>query len=261
MNKILRAAEIIFSKLNWLQYTASPTKLADGQYTQMQGDDDGNLKVSIAGAADGISLGSSSVGGGNNTYSTEAGDITGAIVNGTKGITITIVNTQLGTPTALNFAKGSVQRNRAGVITTCPLTNVVYDGGVLTLSDMADNFATGDTVSVTCVGPEKQINFRKLTKTNDDVTNHPVGLQFITLTDSGVISAVPCRVRGMRVNSTDAGTAKIWDNASAGSGTVYTDTCTPAVGSHELFNGQTGNGAYFTKGGTAISVTFFFEVI
>lgn len=157
------------SGLAQVEYQANPVALNDTNISVLQGDGFGNLKVSVVGGS------SSSVGGGNNTYSTEAGDITGAIVNGTKGITITIVNTQLGTPTALNFAEGSVQRNRGGVFTTCPLTNVVYTGGVLSLPDMTDSFATGDTVTVTCVGADKQVVLESLNKTDDSITSYPVG--------------------------------------------------------------------------------------
>lgn len=98
-----------------------------------------------------------------------------------------------------------------------------------------------------------------LDKTNDHVTNHPVGLTYVNLSASGVVLAVPGRIRGMYVNSTNAGTVKLWDNASAGSGTVINNTITPAIGYHELGNAAVTNGVYATIGGTALDVTFYVE--
>lgn len=97
-----------------------------------------------------------------------------------------------------------------------------------------------------------------LDKTNDHVTNHPVGLTYVNLSASGVVLTGAGRLRGMYVNSTNAGTVKIYDN-TAGSGTVVNNTITPAVGYHELGNAAVGTGVYATIGGTALDVTFYVE--
>lgn len=64
------------------------------------------------------------------------------------------------------------------------------------------------------------------------------------------------RLVGMYVNSTSAGTVKLWDN-TAGSGTVINNTITPAVGYHNLGNISFNVGLYATLGGT-IDVTFYY---
>jgi len=62
---------------------------------------------------------------------------------------------------------------------------------------------------------------------------------------------------GMYVNSTSAGTIKLWDNTAA-SGTVIFNTITPAVGYHNLGNVTFSTGLYATIGAT-LDVTLFYE--
>lgn len=63
---------------------------------------------------------------------------------------------------------------------------------------------------------------------------------------------------GMYVNSTSAGTIKIYDNASAQSGTVINNTITPAIGNHWLGNCAFQNGLSVTITGT-LDVTLYFQ--
>lgn len=100
----------------------------------------------------------------------------------------------------------------------------------------------------------------KLDETNDHVTNHPVGMTYVNLTASGQVLAAPGVLKGMYVNSTNAGTVKIYDN-TAGSGTVINNTITPAIGYHSLGDAACATGAYATIGGTALDVTFYVETI
>ena len=96
-----------------------------------------------------------------------------------------------------------------------------------------------------------------LHKSIDSVTASPEETSYVNLTASGVVCGATCKLIGMYVNSTSAGTVKFWDNASAGSGTVINNTITPAVGYHPLGRARAGNGVYATIGGT-IDVTFYY---
>lgn len=206
---------------------------------------------------------SSSVGGGLSTYSNPQGDYTAAIVNNTRTIALTLPNgSQLGTVTVANLANGSVTLIKAdGTKSNVPLGHISITADVITLPDAEAVFVTGDIVVVCLVGPEKQINFRKLTKTNDEVTNHPVGLTPVNLSASGAVLAVPGRFRGFFVNSFAAtATLKLWDNPSAGSGTVVNNTITiDHNGYYEAGNAIVGNGLYATIAVAALDVTFYVE--
>lgn len=85
------------------------------------------------------------------------------------------------------------------------------------------------------------------------------GFKYANLSASGKVNGDnPCRVAGFYVNSTNAGTLKLWDN-NAGSGTVAFNTITPAVGAHifarpVIFN----NACYATIAGTALDVTIIY---
>lgn len=96
-----------------------------------------------------------------------------------------------------------------------------------------------------------------LDRTNDHITNHPTGLSFVNLTASALVLTGAGRLRGMYVNSTSAGTIKLWDNTAA-SGTIINNTITPAVGYHDLGNASVGTGIYATIGGT-LDVTLYYE--
>ena len=73
------------------------------------------------------------------------------------------------------------------------------------------------------------------------------------ISSSGAIKTAPGRVRGVVINSHTSGTLKLWDNATAGSGTILFNTISFAVGEHyiNLFNCQFVNGLFATIGGTA----------
>ena len=79
----------------------------------------------------------------------------------------------------------------------------------------------------------------------------------VNLTATAQIKAGNGVLVGMYVNSTNSGTVKLWDSLTA-SGTVLNNTITPAVGYHELGNTSFNTGLFFTKGGTAIDVTFYY---
>ena len=94
-------------------------------------------------------------------------------------------------------------------------------------------------------------------KTIDSITSRPEGTVPVNLTASGVVSAVPCLLTGAFVNSFSSGTTKLYDNASAASGTVLNNTITwPAVGYYPLGVPLTANGVYATIGGT-LDITFY----
>lgn len=77
------------------------------------------------------------------------------------------------------------------------------------------------------------------------------------LTATGAIKTKPGVLRGMYVNSTTAGTIKLWDSLSA-SGLVMNNTITPAVGWHDLGNTGFSIGLYATIGGT-LDVTLYYD--
>ena len=79
----------------------------------------------------------------------------------------------------------------------------------------------------------------------------------VRLTASGVLRAAPGTIKGFYVSSHTSGTVKIWDNPSAGSGTVVVNTITLAAGPQwvELGGLFGSTGLYATIGGTA-DITF-----
>lgn len=76
-------------------------------------------------------------------------------------------------------------------------------------------------------------------------------------TSSALIKTGAGTLVGMYVNSTSAGTIKLWDN-TAGSGTVINNTITPAIGYHNLGNTAFTTGLYATIGGT-LDVTLYYK--
>jgi hypothetical protein len=95
---------------------------------------------------------SAATGGGSSTYSTAQGDITATPTVGTTNITVTGLPFTL---TAEQIANGVVKRIASdGTVTVVDTGSVVVSGGVITLAD-ADNFVSGDTVSVSLTGPDK----------------------------------------------------------------------------------------------------------
>lgn len=76
------------------------------------------------------------------------------------------------------------------------------------------------------------------------------------LTVSGAVKTTSGRLVGMYVNSTTAGTVKLWDSLSA-AGAVINNTITPAIGYHALGNVSFTIGLFATIGG-ALDVTFYY---
>lgn len=80
---------------------------------------------------------------------------------------------------------------------------------------------------------------------------------YTNLTASALIKTGKGRLKGMYVNSTTAGTIKLWDNTSAAT-TVINNTITPAIGYHNLGTVAFNTGLYVTIGGT-LDVTLHWE--
>lgn len=76
------------------------------------------------------------------------------------------------------------------------------------------------------------------------------------MTASGAIKTGFGKLRGMYVNSTTAGTVKLWDSLSAAGATIN-NTITPAIGWHELGDCSFTIGLFATIGGT-LDVTFYY---
>lgn len=98
------------------------------------------------------------VNAGSNIYSNVAGDFTATANVGAKTITLSsYANTILSsTITVKNFAVSLIKRvSSTGVVDNLPTTNIAFSANVLTLSDMAANFASGDSVTVVLFGPDK----------------------------------------------------------------------------------------------------------
>jgi hypothetical protein len=82
------------------------------------------------------------------------------------------------------------------------------------------------------------------------------GDKYLNVTASGVIKASSGFLTGIFVNSTSAGTLKLYDNATAASGNVICNTFTPQTGWNPLpVHFQ--NGVYATVGGT-LDCTFIY---
>lgn len=73
------------------------------------------------------------------------------------------------------------------------------------------------------------------------------------MTSSGVVKGAPGKLAGILINSHSSGTLKLWDNATAASGTALGGTITLAVGERSIsfLNTQFLNGLFITIGGTA----------
>ena len=76
------------------------------------------------------------------------------------------------------------------------------------------------------------------------------------MTATGAVKSVFGRLKGMYVNSTSAGTIKLWGNTSA-AGAVINNTITPAVGYHDLGDVSFTVGLFATIGGT-LDVTLYY---
>jgi hypothetical protein len=82
--------------------------------------------------------------------------------------------------------------------------------------------------------------------------------KYKNLTASALVKTGDGVLKGMYVNSTNAGTIKFWDNTSAAT-TVINNTITPAIGYHNLGDVAFTTGLYATIGGTALDVTLHYE--
>ena len=79
---------------------------------------------------------------------------------------------------------------------------------------------------------------------------------FVNLSASGVVIGGEGVLVGMYVNSTTSGTVKIYNHASAASGSVVFNTITPAIGYHNLGNAHCTVGCYASMAGTSRDITF-----
>jgi len=95
----------------------------------------------------------STISGGTGAYSNTKGDFTATANSGGKTVTISGLPFTL---TAGSVAVGSaLQKSSAGVNTAIPLTTVTVSGSVITFTDMAADFAVGDTVELSLVAQDK----------------------------------------------------------------------------------------------------------
>ena len=125
--------------------------------------------------------GAGGVGGGSIVYTNAADDFVATITNGTKNITIT------GLPFTLepkHVVGGSIKKIAVttDIVTDVALTDVVVAAGVITVADEGVNFATGDEVVVTLIGPDKHydkgLDTDKVTTDNPDYA-HYTDVEFI----------------------------------------------------------------------------------
>lgn len=99
--------------------------------------------------------------------------------------------------------------------------------------------------------PKKEVISKKKNNMEDTTTFNNVTASAAIKTGEGVVV-------GMYVNSTNAGTVKLYDNTAA-SGTVINNTITPAIGYHDLGKAAFATGLYAEIGGTALDVTFYYQ--
>lgn len=135
---------------------------------------------------------SAATGGGSSTYSTAQGDIIATPTTGTTNITVTGLPFTL---TAEQIANGVIKKIASdGTVTVVDSGNVSVSGGVITLSE-ADNFVSGDTVSVSLTGPDKAydeaLDSNIVTTLNPDYAHYTSPEHLIDV--SGVGDAVTSR--------------------------------------------------------------------
>jgi len=110
------------------------------------------LYAGLIGMAGGVSLGGggASAGGGASVWSTKQKDFITSTTDDTKNVSITGLSWTLEAENVAIVEKFESNGDKS----TLALTNVIVSGGVITLGDI-DDFASGDTVSVTLIGPDK----------------------------------------------------------------------------------------------------------
>lgn len=97
-----------------------------------------------------------------------------------------------------------------------------------------------------------------LSKGTDSIESRPEGTTYSNKTASAnAIRSGSGILVGMYVNSTSAGTIKIYDSLTQ-AGDVINNTITPAIGYHPLGNASFSTGLSVTIGGTALDVTLYY---
>ena len=211
------------SILNAFYYRTDPNRPVMGIHGEVTLVDAlGNTVTSFGG-------GSSS---GNDGWTTASGQIIATPTVDTKNIVFTGLPFTL---TAEMLSGGVVQKiDSSGNVTTVPLTNITVSGTTATLGD-ADNFVTGDTVSVTLKAIDKAYDVNLDTNKNTvqnpewahynsiehivDVTNGAVNKYFVAISVEGF------RNLAIQLAATDAtgATFKLY-------GTLDEDAAVPATG-------------------------------
>lgn len=159
-------------------------------------------------------------------------------------------------PTLDDGQSGSLQLDENGNLKVSGLSGgssgIEYNATAPTLTDGGT-----DTLQADVNGNLKVTLATALSKTIDSVTSRPEATTPSNLTAStNAIRTGAGILVGMYVNSTSAGTIKIYDN-TAQSGTVLNNTITPAIGYHPLGNASFSTGLSVTVGGT-LDVTLYF---
>lgn len=208
----------------------------------MHGDDDGNLSVSIASSAEGALGGSSSsVGGGNNTYSNVSLDYTATPTAGQRVIVLSGFASAVfaAALASINFGTAVIKRRNAttGAWDTLPITastlvNEYATNGTctLTLPDMVAVFAAGDTVAMTVEGVEK--DYDGLNKTNDAVVAHIAASDTnVAITANAQVLSGPGKLKGFWIVSHTAGATLRFSDALTAT-TPYVSSAWTSEASH-----------------------------
>jgi len=137
-------------------------------------------------------IGGGGAGGGNNTYSTEQGDFTATVTNGTTNIVLSVDSVGGAAITAANFANGVLKVWDASTeqMVKITLDDFTWTAATKTLAVAnctgAFTFATADVVSLTLIGPDKSLDkltdSTKTTLTRDE-TDQFVGETLAALTN------------------------------------------------------------------------------
>jgi hypothetical protein len=125
-------------------YNSTSQTFPSGSITDLQTDVRGNLKVSVAKFPNAA---------GTQVYSNAFGDFTATPTVGTKDIVVSGLPFTLD---VINVVGGKIsQIASGGAINHCPITGITVSSGTITCNDVGNNFATGDTVFVSLLGPDK----------------------------------------------------------------------------------------------------------
>jgi hypothetical protein len=104
---------------------------------------------------------------------------------------------------------------------------------------------------------QKIENTLPLDKDDDSVTMFPAPTTAVPLNVSGIVAALPKMIKGFLCNTTGGGTVRLWDNASAASGTALGAAITPVAGQfYPLGDFEPTNGVYAQITGT-LDLTFY----